>query len=186
MPISEEGMTNRNRDNAVAAQGTWNAMPRWIVVCARASFLFALPTIVWRIPPAVGVPLGTPQAWRDFQGFPGAGTGYAVGLSVAQLAAAACCLLLSADIRRVTPRWTPAWLRRAAPRVVGIAGLLGAAALAFLVVTSIIAWDRVDPFAGQPYDGWAWLCLICYLLAVPWPVVLAAAAVGYLRRGGRA
>ena len=70
--------------------------------------------------------------------------------------------------------------------VVGIAGLLGAAALAFLVVTSIIAWDRVDPFAGQPYDGWAWLCLICYLLAVPWPVVLAAAAVGYLRRGGRA
>ena len=87
MPISEEGMTNRNRDNAVAAQGTWNAMPRWIVVCARASFLFALPTIVWRIPPAVGVPLGTPQAWRDFQGFPGAGTEYAVGLSVAQLAA---------------------------------------------------------------------------------------------------
>lgn len=37
-------------------------MPRWIVVCTWASFLLALPTVVWRVLPGVGVPLGTPAA----------------------------------------------------------------------------------------------------------------------------
>lgn len=45
-----------------------------------------------------------------------------------------------------------------------------------------LAWDRVDPFAGQVHDGWAWLCLVCHLYAVPWPPLLAALAVGRLRR----
>lgn len=106
-------------------------------------------------------------------GFPGEGTWYVLGLSVVQLIAAACCLLPTVDVRRVTPRWAPEQLRRAAPAIGGVAGLLGAAALAFFVVTSIIAWDRVDPFAGQPHGPWVWLCLACYLLAVPWLALLA-------------
>lgn len=177
--------TAYDAETAPATRGA-AAMRRWIVVCAWASFLLALPTVVWRVLPGVGLPLGTPQAWRDFQQFPGAGTWYVLGLSAIQMAAAGCCLLLSVDVRRVTPRWAPAWPRRAAPVAIGVAGLIGALALAFFVVTSIIAWDRVNPFAGHPYDGWAWLCLTCYLLAVPWPAFLGAASVGYLRRGGRA
>lgn len=161
-------------------------MPRWIVVCAWASFLLALPTVIWRVLPGVGVPLGTPAAWRELQHQPGEGTWYVLALSTLQLVAAACCLLLSIDVRRIVPHWAPAALRRAAPYAGGILGLLGAAALGYFVTISIIAWDRVDPFAGQPHGGWAWLCLACYLLAVPWPAFLAAASIGYLRRRGRA
>lgn len=161
-------------------------MPRRIVACAWASFLVALPTALWRILPAIGVPLGTPDAWRAFQDFPGSGTWYALGLSAVQLAAAACCLLLSLDIRRVLPARTPPWVVRTAPIIGGTAGLAGAAILAYLVVASIMNWPLVDPFGGQPYDGWAWLCAACYLAAIPWPVLTAAASVDYLARRGRA
>lgn len=161
-------------------------MPQWIIVCAWASFFVALPTALWRILPAIGVPLGTPEAWRAFQDFPGSGTWYALGLSALQLAAAGCCLLLSLNIQRVLPPRTPPRVARTAPIIGGIAGLVGAAILAYLVVASIINWPLVDPFGGQPYDGWAWLCAACYLTAVPWPVLTAAASVGYLARRGRA
>lgn len=161
-------------------------MPRWIIACAWASFFVALPTAFWRILPAIGIPLGTPEAWRSFQDFPGSGTWYALGLSALQLAAAGSCLFLSLDIRRVLPARTPPWVTRTAPIIGGIAGLAGAAILAYLVAASIMNWHLVDPFGGQPYDGWAWLCAACYLVAVPWPVLTATASVGYLARRGRA
>lgn len=161
-------------------------MPRWIIVCAWASFFFALPTAVWRIFPAIGVSLGTPEPWRTLQDFPGSGTWYALGLSIIQLAAATCCLLLSLDVNRLLPKRTSPWLGRTAPIIGGVAGLVGAAVLAYLVIMSILGWARVDPFGGQTYDGWAWLCAACYLAAIPWPVLTAAAAAGYLVRRGRA
>ena len=102
-----------------------------------------------------------------------------------QLAAAACCLLLAVDVRRVTPRGFGPPALRALPLLIGGAGLLGALALAAIVVFSVLVWDRVDPFAGQAPDAWSALCLACYPAVAAWPVVLAPVAIGYLARRGR-
>ncbi|MCT2582235.1 hypothetical protein [Actinophytocola gossypii] len=149
---------------------------------AYAGMVVALPTALWRLPLAMGATLGTPDAWREEQSIPGAGAWYLVLLSVMQLAAIGCMLFLTVEPKKVTPRWLPARLRRLVPALVGGAGLAGALVLTLLVTMSIIAWDKVDPFAGTDYDAWAWLCAACYLLAALWPPLLGAASVGYLRR----
>ena len=156
-----------------------------VVLCAYAGMVVALPTALWRLPLAMGVTLGTPDAWREEQGIPGAGAWYLLLLSVMQLAAVGCMFFLTVEPKRVTPRWLPARLRPLVPAVVGGAGIAGALVLALLVTMSIIAWDKVDPFAGADYDAWAWLCAACYLLAALWPPLLGAASVGYLRRHRR-
>lgn len=162
---------------------TPNARSRtWTVWCAAGAFVAALPTVIWRIPLAAGHPLGTPASWRAVQDIPGSGSWYVLTLSMIQFIAATCSFALVVDTHRFTPRWAPEWVDRRLPAVVGLAGIFGAAALTAIVCMSVIAWDRVDPFAGEVYDAWAWLCAACYLCAVAWPIFLAAAAVGCLRR----
>ncbi|MFC7404021.1 hypothetical protein [Georgenia alba] len=156
--------------------------PRWVVWCASGAFLAALPTALWRLALAAGHPLGTPDEWRAFQDIPGAGTGYVLGLSALQLLAAACAFALVVDVRQLMPGRVPGWARRRIPTFVAVCGLVGAAVLGLIVTMSVVAWDRVDPFAGQPYDGWAWLCAACYVCAAFWPPLLAAASVGHLLR----
>lgn len=158
--------------------GPWT---RW---CAYGAFLAALPTALWRIAIAAGLTLGTPAEWRVAQDIPGSGTWYVLGLSVVQLVAAACSFALVVDVRRLTPGRLPDRLRRWLPVLIGGAGLAGSALLALIVTMSILAWEKVDPFAGHGYDGWAWLCLACYLCAALWPVLLAVASLGYLVRHG--
>jgi len=157
--------------------------PDLVTWCAYAGMAVALPTALWRVPVAAGFPLGTPEAWRHEQQIPGTGTWYLLGLSLVQLAAIACMFALTVDPARLTPRW----LRgrrggRLVPTFVGAAGTAGALVLSLLVTMSVIAWDKVDPFSGTDYDGWAWLCAGCYLLAALWPPLLGAASVGYLVR----
>ncbi|GAB3456531.1 hypothetical protein [Actinophytocola sediminis] len=161
---------------------TYRRPPRWISWCAYGAFLAALPTALWRIVLAAGPSLGTPDRWRAAQDIPGTGTWYVLGLSVFQLIAAACSFAFVVDARRLTPRWAPGWARRRAETLIGVFGLVGAALLTMIVGMSVVAWDKVDPFAGQAYDGWAWLCLGAYLCAALWPVLLAAASVGHLGR----
>ncbi|MGN0096777.1 MAG: hypothetical protein ACI38U_12025 [Corynebacterium sp.] len=159
----------------------------WTRRCAIGAFAVALPTALWRVLPGLGVTLGTPADWREFQQLPGSGTWYVLGLSGVQLLAAACCLLLAVPVERVVPPRASARLGRAIPTAIGVAGLTGAGVLLVLVVMSIIAWEKVDPFAGETYGGWAWLSLACYLTAALWPVLLAPASIGYLlqNRGHR-
>lgn len=163
-------MTNRSSPVDLAA---------W---CAYAAIAVALPTALWRLPLAMGATLGTPDAWREQQDIPGGGTWYLLVLSAMQLVAIGCMLLLAVEPKQVTPRWLPARLNRVVPAAVGGAGLAGALVLTLLVTMSIIAWDKVDPFAGTAYDAWAWLCAVCYLLAALWPPLLGVASIVYLRR----
>ncbi|OLT46384.1 hypothetical protein BJF85_17375 [Saccharomonospora sp. CUA-673] len=159
--------------------------PDLVASCAYAAMAVALPTALWRLPVAAGFPLGTPEAWRDEQQIPGTGTWYLLGLSLVQIAAIACMVALTVDPARLTPRWLRGRRGRLVPTVVGTAGLAGALVLTLLVTMSVIAWDKVDPFGGADYDGWAWLCAACYLLAALWPPLLGAASIGYLVRHRR-
>ncbi|MEV1295896.1 hypothetical protein [Pseudonocardia sp. NPDC049635] len=154
----------------------------WVAWCAYAGMTVALPTALWRLPLAMGATLGTPDAWRQEQEIPGAGAWYLLLLSAMQLAAIGCMFFLTIEPRKVTPRWLPPRPGRYVPAVVSGAGSAGALVLALLVAMSIIAWDKVDPFAGTDYNAWAWLCAVCYLLAALWPPLLGAASVGYLHR----
>jgi len=153
---------------------------RWIKGCAYGAFLAALPTALWRIALAAGFTLGTPTEWRAVQDIPGSGTWYLLGLSAVQLAAAACSFAFVVDMRPLVPgrlrRWTPAFI--------GGAGLIGTALLVLIVTMSVLSWEKVDPFAGHGGNGWAWLCLVCYLCAVLWPVFLAVASTRFLVRHG--
>ncbi|GAB2471626.1 hypothetical protein GCM10027063_10230 [Promicromonospora xylanilytica] len=145
-----------------------------------AGIAAALPTALWRIPLILGFTLGTPTAWREAQDIPGTGTWYLLGLSLVQLAAIACMLALTIEPARLTPHWLRARRPLLVPRVVGIAGAIGALVLALLVTMSIIAWDKVDPFSGAAYGIWGWLCAGCYLLAALWPLFFGTASLRYL------
>ncbi|TSD53790.1 hypothetical protein [Aeromicrobium piscarium] len=163
-------MSNRSRPVDLVA---WSAY---------AGMVVALPTALWRLPLVMGATLGTPDVWREEQSIPGEGTWYLLTLSLLQLVAIGCMFFLAVKPRKVVPRWLPTRVYRLVPAVIGGAGLAGALVLALLVTMSVIAWDKVDPFAGADYDAWAWLCAVCYLLAALWPLLLGAASVGYLRR----
>jgi len=144
----------------------------WLAVAASA------PTVVWRAVVGLGFPLGTPDSWRTFQHIPGSGTVYVLSLSLFQAVAAALTLrLASPDGDRI-----PFTRRRVPRRAVAAIAFAGAALLVAVCVFSVLAWNKVDPFAGQPHDGWALLCLACYLCALLWPVFLVLTTVSYLRR----
>ncbi len=134
---------------------------------------------------AAGNSLGTPASWRSAQDIPGAGAWYLLVLSALQLAAAACSFALVLDIQRFTPKWVPTRAYVAGQVIAGIAGIAGALALTVIIGMSVVAWDKVDPFSGQAYDLWAWLCFSCYLSTVFWPLFLGAATVGCLRNACR-
>ncbi|MFC7344364.1 hypothetical protein [Saccharopolyspora griseoalba] len=159
---------------------------RAVVWCACGAFAAALPTVVWRLLLAAGFELGTPAEWRAAQDIPGSGTWYVLGLSLVQLAAAACSFALVVDLRGLLPRRVPSAVRRAVPAAIATAALLGAVPLAVLVVMSVVARDAVDPFAGRPYGAWAWLSASAYLCAVLWPPLLASAAIAHLLGDRRA
>lgn len=152
--------------------------------CTYAGMVAGLPTALWRLPLVMGATLGTPDFWREQQSIPGAGTWYLLLLSAMQLTAIGCMFFLTIEPRKVTPRWLPTNQRRLVPAIIGGTGIAGALVLALLVTMSVIAWDKVDPFASADYDAWAWVCAGCYLLAALWPPLLGAASVGYLRRHG--
>lgn len=153
-----------------------------VIWCTYAGMLAGLPTALWRLPLVMGATLGTPHIWREQQSIPGAGTWYLLLLSAMQLTAIGCMFFLTIAPRKVTPRWLPTHQSRLVPTIIGGTGIAGALVLALLVTMSVIAWDKVDPFASADYDAWAWVCAGCYLLAALWPPLLGAAAVGYLHR----
>ncbi len=136
----------------------------WVSVAA------ALPTVVWRAMVGLGFTLGTPASWRFHQRIPGTGTTYVLALSIIELAAA---LLTPLMFHRALQR-LPTWL-------VTLPAVLGLIALGYVQTMSIVNWENVNPFAGQPVSAWLILCHACYLAALVWPAALLAAIIGNVR-----
>lgn len=160
--------------------------PRWVRICGYGAIAAALPTVVWRVVVGLGPHLGTPAEWRHKQHLPGSGTWYVLLLSVLQLGAALLTLVLIRPGQDRMPVWAPFRAGRRLPTgLVANGSGVGIAALAFLCVESAVHWDKVDPFSGAPATGWAWLCWICYAIALLWPVLLCATTIGYVAARGR-
>lgn len=144
--------------------------PRWAHWAAWGCVAAVLPSVIWRALVGFGLHLGTPASWRSLEQIPGAGVSYVLSLSALELAAALMApLMLSRPVRRL-PRW-----------LVAPVAACGLVALVAVIVKSILRWDRVDPFHGQPATGWSVLCTVCYLCALAWPFALTATILGYLR-----
>lgn len=154
---------------------------RWWRWCGRGAIVAALPTVVWRVVVGLGVPLGTPAAWRDAQQLPGSGTAYVLVLSTIQVVAALATLVLIVPGLDRVPTWSPVLPGRRVPAILVVAvSLLGAFVVGAVCVLSIVNWARVDPFRdATEITGWAVLCWACYAVALAWPLLLIASAIGY-------
>lgn len=162
----------------------------WWQRCGVGAIVAALPSTVWRVVVALGVPLGTPTSWRDVERLPGSGTWYVLGLSTIQLFAALATLVLIVPGGDRIPGWSPVAPGRRLPATVVVSiSLLGALIVGVVCVASIVHWRRVDPFRdATAITAWSVLCWVCYIAAPAWPLLLAASSAGYglARRAARA
>ena len=161
--------------------------PRWAVVCAHLAALTPVPSGLWRIGIALGLPLGyTESETRELFDVPGAGVVYLVGLTVTIELLAFLAVGLVRPWGEQVPHWVPMVGGRALPRrPVVLAAGVGAAARTALWVPFVVLWwftDGDGHLSGQPH---AWVGL-AYLPLGAWGPLLAAVAWSYHERhGGR-
>lgn len=151
-------------------------VPRWAVLAAHAVPLITLPSGLWRIGVALGLPLADyrPVGWEAV---------YVVGLSVASEALALLTLGLVRAWGEVVPRWVPLLGgRRVPPRAAVVPALTGAAGLA-----ALCAWSFCAQYAGLGEGrigtpAQELLLVVCYVPLLAWPPLLVAVTVAYGRR----
>ncbi|MFF0555654.1 hypothetical protein [Streptomyces sp. NPDC004266] len=155
-------------------------VPRWAAVAAHAVPPAVLPSGLWRLALAAGLPVTLDAA----DGTTGPGeTVYVVSLSVVSELLAFLTLGLVRPWGEVFPRWMPFLGGRPVnPAAAAGAALAGAAGLC-----AIAAWGAYAAYAGLGPDiptspAQEALLLACYAPLVAWPPLLAAVAVAYRRR----
>ncbi len=148
--------------------------PVWARRAAHAIALCAVPSGLWRIAMASGVPVGySDQVLRDVFDIPGWGVAYVVGLSVLTEAAALFPLLLVSD------RWRPLRPRQLAATSWVVSGVLVAVALWQLVVALTVE-SQTYLSSGPAQTVWA--LAFAPLFAIP--VLMTAVTWSYARRHG--
>jgi hypothetical protein len=159
--------------------------PRWVRWVTHAAILPPLPSGVWRLAMAAGVPVGFSDDLLGRAHVPGWGSFYLIALSVI---AEACALLTLGFVRPwgvIFPRWIPYLGDRRVPPALAIAP----AALAAFLLTNMsllhLLGDR--GFSGPPEPGFptgtaAIVMLACYAPLLLWGPLLGAATIGYCLR----
>lgn len=155
-------------------------VPRWAAVAAHAVPFVVLPSGLWRLGLAFGLPVAADSPYSD----PGPGLfSYMVGLTLLSEALALLTLGLVRGWGEVFPRWLP--LLGGRPVATGAATGAALAGAAGLLAAG--GWSTYAMTMGMG-DGLAFsvaqetLFLGCYLPLAAWPVLLAAVAVAYHRR----
>ncbi|KUH35852.1 MULTISPECIES: hypothetical protein [Streptomyces] len=159
---------------------TMNALPhvpRWAVLAAHAVPLVTLPSGLWRIALAAGLPVAEQPVEGGWE------IAYVVGLSVLSELLALLTLGLVQGWGEVVPRWVPLLggrgvrpLAAVVPALLGAAGLTGLAAYGFYAQAAGLG----DGSIGTPAQDA--LLLVCYLPLLTWPPLLVAVTVAYHRR----
>ena len=157
--------------------------PHWAVVATRVAAWSVVPSAVWRTAVGLGVPLGWTQEHLDLERIPGYGTVYVLVLSVMSITASFATYAL---VKPWGERWFDALPliggRRIPTVLVAGVALAGAAAVAVIVVVSVVHWSSVSGFADRPVSFWSVLMVLCYLPALLWSPAVVAATVAYVRR----
>jgi hypothetical protein len=156
--------------------------PRWAVVAAHAAALTTVPSGLWRIALALGLPVGYSDdvLRQDFR-IPGWGIVYVVGLSVVCEALALLTLGLVQPWGEVVPRWIPLiGGRRVHPLAAVIPAGLGSLALTVMWSDFLFWWaEEHHPALDGP---WHHIVGVCYQPLVLWGPLLAAVTWSYYRR----
>ncbi|MFF2149649.1 hypothetical protein [Kitasatospora sp. NPDC058190] len=170
-----------------AAHATALSVPRWLDRTARAVPLAVLPSGLWRMAMAVGIPVGfsgkLAQDWR-----PGPETSTYITLLTVVIET--CAFLTMGLVRpwgERVPRWIPLLGGRPVPTW---AAVLPAAlgALAVAAVTIPMFWGGTPASAGgseSPQGTAAWIMNACYAPLLLWGPLLAVVTAAYARRRRR-
>ena len=158
--------------------------PRWARCAAVLAVLTPVPSALWRMAMALGVPVGADGTYRRAHyGFPGWGTLYVFGLSFLLVGLASLTLGLVRPWGEVVPRWIP-WIggRPVRPLAAVIPAATGALALA-LLWTSVFLFVIQEIFVTYGLDGFERVVVgACYAPLLLWSPLLAAVTASYARR----
>ncbi|MFH0517993.1 hypothetical protein ACHBTE_12535 [Streptomyces sp. M41] len=146
--------------------------PRWARRAAHAIAWCAVPSGLWRLAMAFGVPVGySDQVLRDVFDIPGWGIAYVIGLSVLTELAALLPLLLVSD------RWRP--LR---PRTLTrLAWIASAVLIAFALWQLVVAFTvESRTYMSSETAQTVWAVVFAPLFAVP--ALMTAVTWSYARR----
>ncbi|MGA4850990.1 hypothetical protein ACOBQB_33895 [Streptomyces sp. G5(2025)] len=155
-------------------------VPRWAQLAALGAALTNVPSALWRVAIAVGVPVGLARSEYDQMGAPGPGSLVLVGLSLLSEALAFLTLGLVRSWGEVWPRWVPRLRGRRVPVMLGTA-LAGLGALATTVFGVLFVLTSLN--ADMEATTWGmWLLNIVYAPLLLWGPLLGAVTVHYYRR----
>ncbi|UKY50080.1 hypothetical protein [Streptomyces inhibens] len=159
--------------------------PRWAIRTAHLTVACVLPSSLWRLALAAGVPLGYSAAvLRQDYDSPGWGTLYMIALSLLSEALAFLTLGLVRPWGEVVPRWLPLLGGRPViPKLAVTAAAIGATLL-FLLCTALplAQWLLLDHLDNGPHGAHLVLMQACYLPLMAWGPLLAAVTLSYHRR----
>ena len=157
--------------------------PRWARRCAWLAVLTTVPSGLWRMAMAVGVPVGaSDQIRREHYGFPGWGTVYVFGLTFVLFGLALLSLGLVHRWGEVVPRWIPfVGARRVPPSAVVVPAGAGAVALTLLWAGTMSNVETIWALYGLEGVERV-LMMACYAPLLLWGPLLAAVTVSYHRR----
>jgi hypothetical protein len=159
--------------------------PRWAIRTAHLTVLCVLPSTLWRLALAAGVPLGyTAAVLRQDYDAPGWGTLYMIALSLLSESLAFLTLGLVRPWGEVVPRWLP-FLggRPVIPKLAVTAAAIGATLLFLLFAALPLAqWLLLDRLDDGLHGAHLALMQACYLPLMAWGPLLAAVTLSYHRR----
>ena len=152
-------------------------VPRWAVLAAHAVPLVTLPSGLWRLSLAAGLPVSTLSLHHTWEVL------YVVGLAVVSEALALLTLGLVRPWGEVVPRWIPLLGgRRVAPLAATVPAVAGGLVLSVLFGWTFWSYATNVGLPGTGTPAQYALLLACYLPLLAWPPLLIAVAVAYHRR----
>ncbi len=160
--------------------------PRWARRAAALTVLTTVPSGLWRVALAVGLPVGVDEDYRrEMYGFAGRGTAYVLGLTLLLVGLALLTLGLVRPWGEVVPRWVPFVGGRRIPRLAVLIPA-GAGALALTLLWVSVFSNVGDIFRIYGLEGAERVVLVaCYAPLLLWGPLLAAVTVSYARRTRR-
>ncbi|MBM7172769.1 hypothetical protein JQK87_31150 [Streptomyces sp. G44] len=155
-------------------------MPRWARLAAAGAALTNVPSALWRVAIAAGVPVGLARSEYEQMGAPGLGSLALVVLSLVSEALAFLTLGLVRSWGETWPRWIPRLRGRRVPVLLGTV-VAGAGALATTVFGALFVHTSFN--ADMEATTWGmWLLNIVYAPLLLWGPLLGAVTVHYYRR----
>jgi hypothetical protein len=168
---------------APSPAATRGPVPRWADWAAQATMWCALPSGIWRILFALGLPAGFTGSQDPANG-PWFVLPYVIALTALSETLAFLSLGLVRPWGEVWPRWVPVLRgRRIRPLAAIVPAALGSVALMCLWTPLAFGFSDSDP--EMPHGAKAAILYACYLPLVAWGPLLAAVTAAYAVRRRR-